>query len=825
MNATAADVARKIWKESAPITGTLAETYLEWRGLAPLSPPPQCLRFAAKLKHPNEQYFPALIVQATKPETGDPIGGVQRVFLAWTGKGKAQVSPKEQKMSLGPCKGAVARLADPIDGEPLMIGEGVETVLTAMQATGLPGWATLGTPGLRKLDPPNNVTEVILLAENDGGWNKKALDAAIPTLIERGIRVAVATPPDGVKDFNDLVNGKSGHAPAAGLAMVKAAIEGAQDVREEKAAADAPDASTQWGDAEREIVAKLALGDSAAFLARAKNDPGFPFEPEAIAALNKLAKDRRPDWQRLRARLKTDRKIHLSALEATMRAEAVNGDDGGGDGLPGRPLTFEGIEPWPEPVDGAELLTDIADAIGKYVIMEPCQRDAAALGAVFAHTHDLRDTAPIFFAVSPTKRCGKTRLERVIKRLVPKPLMASSATPAFLARAIEKYRPTVLIDEYDATAAGDQAMAETLRGQLNSSFDRDGAKVGKCVPLPGGGYDEREFSTWAATWIAGIKKIPDTVEDRSVVLRLKRKLSGEKVARFRGKDGRELGPLRRKIARFVVDNEQRLRDIEPGIPEALSAAGDRAPDAWEPLVAIADVAGRAWPQRARNAALALAGVDADVLADSDIDAELLSDIGQILAACDAFAPTAEQLKSDKHIAVEALEALSRDDEQLKSQPRRIVGLGAEQLTNALTTFVESKWPAWDKGKPMRPHQLARILRAYGVISQPLRDGLKVFRGYPRDRLDDAIGRYLSAASPYPPLSKRYNVSGPEKAEESELLGNVTDDACNALKNAGNPSKTAGRNVVTPEMPGNRGSAGNEALDDAVEDRSTDWGQI
>ena len=160
--------------------------------------------------------------------------------------------------------------------------------------------------------------------------------------------------------------------------------------------------------------------------------------------------------------------------------------------------------------------------------MDPRQRDAAALGAVFGHTHDLRDTAPIFFIVSPTKRCGKTRLERVIKRLAPKPLMASSASPRFWRGSIEKHRPTVLIDEFDAMAAGDQDMAETLRGQLNSSFDRDGANIGKCVPLPGGGYDEREFSTWAATWIAGIRKIPETVEDRSVVLRLKRKLAERK---------------------------------------------------------------------------------------------------------------------------------------------------------------------------------------------------------------------------------------------------------------------------------------------------------
>jgi putative DNA primase/helicase len=346
---------------------------------------------------------------------------------------------------------------------------------------------------------------------------------------------------------------------------------------------------------DREAIAKLLRGDIAAFVQRAQADPGFPFEPEAIAALNLLAP---ANFERIRARLKADSQVRLPALAGAMKA-AVSPNPAS-DGLPGKPIMFDEIQPWPQPVDGAALLTEIADAIGKYVIMEPSQRDAAALGAVFAHTHDLRDIAPIFFIVSPTKRCGKTRLERVIKRLVPKPLMASNATPAFLARAIEKHRPTILIDEYDATAAGDQAMAETLRGQLNSSFDRDGAKIGKCVPLAGGGYDEREFSTWAATWIAGIKKIPETVEDRSVVLRLNRKLPGEKVARFRGKDGGELDILKRKVARFVIDNERRVRDIEPDMPEALSAAGDRAPDAWEPLVAIADVAGGAWPVRAHG---------------------------------------------------------------------------------------------------------------------------------------------------------------------------------------------------------------------------------
>jgi hypothetical protein len=556
-------------------------------------------------------------------------------------------------------------------------------------------------------------------------------------------------------------------------------------------------------------------------------DPPPPAAPDpADAELERLAKLPLLNFERERKAAAEALGLLASLLDklvALMRAK-LSLDADAPDGLPGRPIRFENVELWEEQVDGAQVLTELSDGIGKYVIMEPCQRDAAALGTVFAHTHDLRDCAPIFFIVSPTKRCGKTRLERVVKRAVPKPLMASSATPAFLARVIENHRPTVLIDEFDAAAKGDQAMAETLRGQLNSSFDRDGASVGKCVPLPGGGYEEREFSTWAPTWIAGIKKIPETVEDRSVVLRLKRKLPGEKVARLRGRDGGEFDILRRKIARFVADHEQELREVEPTAPAELVSAGDRAADAWEPLFAIADVAGGDWPKRARAAALALSGVDTAASGES-VDIELLSDIAQILDACDALAPTGEQLRNNKHLAVEALEAFARRNEEQAGQatlapgekPRRIAGIGSEQITNALATFIERRWPTWDKGKPMRPHQLARLLRAYGVISQPLRDDGALIRGYPRDRLDDAIGRYLSCIAPISPVSKRNSVTSVEDAGENVVFESVTADACYTLKNAGNPSNSGRCDAVTPKNGGIGASVSNRPAPTPPED--------
>ena len=128
--------AKRLFDTPPPsIVGGDAETYFQLRGISPLASPPPCLRFTAKLKHPNEQYFPALLVQMTHPITAEALGRVQRVFLAWGGKGEAQVEKKEQKLSLGPMKGGVARLAEPIEGQPLLVGEGVEIVLTAMEAS------------------------------------------------------------------------------------------------------------------------------------------------------------------------------------------------------------------------------------------------------------------------------------------------------------------------------------------------------------------------------------------------------------------------------------------------------------------------------------------------------------------------------------------------------------------------------------------------------------------------------------------------------------------------------------------------------------------
>jgi len=120
--------------------------------------------------------------------------GVHRTFLARDGGGKAPVDP--QKMMLGPCRGGAVRLADP--GEVLMIGEGIETCLAVMLATSHPAWAALSTSGLRALDLPNDVRNVIVLADGDDAGEAAARNCACRWQ-RGGRRVRIARPLHGME--------------------------------------------------------------------------------------------------------------------------------------------------------------------------------------------------------------------------------------------------------------------------------------------------------------------------------------------------------------------------------------------------------------------------------------------------------------------------------------------------------------------------------------------------------------------------------------------------------------------------------------------------
>ena len=187
-----------IWQSAISADGSLVETYLASRGLH--LPPPPTLRFHAGLKHPSGGIWPAMVGLVTRGSDDTPLA-IHRTFLACNGGGKAPVDP--QKMMLGPCRGGAVRLGLP--GDVLMVGEGIETCLAAMQATGHPAWAALSTSGLRTLDLPDVVRDVIVLADGDDPGEAAARACAWRWKRE-GRRVRIARPPRGM-DFNDMLVG------------------------------------------------------------------------------------------------------------------------------------------------------------------------------------------------------------------------------------------------------------------------------------------------------------------------------------------------------------------------------------------------------------------------------------------------------------------------------------------------------------------------------------------------------------------------------------------------------------------------------------------
>jgi uncharacterized protein DUF3631 len=503
-------------------------------------------------------------------------------------------------------------------------------------------------------------------------------------------------------------------------------------------------------------------------------------------------------WSHLEAEISR----RINARIAAAKQAKVEVEEGGS----GQALTYPPIKPWPDPVNGAELLTEIAATLPQYVRLSNAEYDAVALAMMHLHAFDFFDVMPIVAISSPQKRSGKTRLLRLAARVSPKALFISGNTAAFLVRAIDRDHPSVFADEYDAVTKGDPEKAEAMRAHLNALFDREGSYVGKCIPTENG-HEPRRFTVWSTLWLAGIKNPPPTIEDRAIQIRPKRKLPGDKVKPLRLKDGPEFDVFRRKAARFAIDNERALRNANPSSPDGLAEYSDRAADAWSPLFAIAQVAGEPWLERAHRAALVLSGLQdeagdrGEAATDTDDELALLVDTRTILLAIDALAPEAKDLRTDKQIAVKALRVareLADAGKEPDKPPKVTLAIGGEQLANALGSpalFPDRGWSEWRHARPIKSNHIVAILREYGIVSKSVRlpDNAGFLWGFSRDALDDAFARYAPSPPAYPPGSEK-SASRPhstenveENASDTKPHGSTRDDP----KTSGDTSNSAG----------------------------------
>lgn len=383
-------------------------------------------------------------------------------------------------------------------------------------------------------------------------------------------------------------------------------------------------------------------------------------------------------------------------VDAALGAISTNNAEAAGYGQ-GHAIFLTDPDPWPDPVDGAALLDELRRTFERFVVLPKGASTALALSVVLTHAYDAFTVCPRVAITSPTKRCGKSTLLTLLSGLVPRPLPSVNMSAASLFRAVEEYHPTLLVDEADRFL-GDK---EDLIGLLNAGHYRPLAYVTRVV---GDANEVRAFSVWAPAIIALIGRLPDTIADRSVSIPMRRKTKEEKVERLRLDRLGELETLQRKAWRWAQDNMEALRAADPDVPSALH---DRAQDNWRPLLAIADLAGGDWPEKARKAARILsATTNKD---DEDIAVTLLGDLRSIFKAREA----------------------SR--------------MATSDLLDALCAMEDRPWGDWKGGKPISPQGLARLLKRFNVSPRHERN----WRGYIAADLTDAWGRYLEASQASP----------------------------------------------------------------------------
>jgi putative DNA primase/helicase len=197
-SASRREAALRLWNDARPIHGSPAQHYLATRGL--VLPNGSALRFLPDAKHPSGARCMCMIALAT-----DDAGrgqAVHRTYLAPGGIGKAKLDPP--RATLGPIGGAVVRLCEPRDGAPLVIGEGIETSLSAGLLTGAPAWAALSAGNMVALHLPDAVREVWIASDHDAPGQRAAW-AAADRLVAEGRAVRVLTPDTAAEDFNDIV--------------------------------------------------------------------------------------------------------------------------------------------------------------------------------------------------------------------------------------------------------------------------------------------------------------------------------------------------------------------------------------------------------------------------------------------------------------------------------------------------------------------------------------------------------------------------------------------------------------------------------------------
>jgi Protein of unknown function (DUF3631) len=499
--------------------------------------------------------------------------------------------------------------------------------------------------------------------------------------------------------------------------------------------------------------------------------PPPPPPPDDVEAeIERLAQLSIVEYERERRDLAAKLGMRPPVLDMLVKAKRREVGLDGGDGKKGRALSYPEIEPWPEAVDGAALLDEIAAAAQCFMILPEHGATITAVWPVHTHCLDNFIVTPRLQISAPDSECGKSTLLYVLNAFVFRPQNAVAVTPPLVFRLMEQFRPTLLFDEADTQLVNN----EPLRAILDIGHHR----CGEVCRLVGDDYEPRAFRVYGAIAYGMIGELSGklrTLDSRSIKLRLKRKLATEIVEDFDiDRSPAELVPIARRIVRWIKDNREAIAAAKPNVP-----LSNRRRDNWMPLLKIAEVAGGEWPKRV------LAAATANEEAGRSRLEELLSDIRDVF------------------------DSLGRER------------ISSAELIEKLCDVPGRPWTEYgNPPKPLTQNKLAKLLKPLAVSPQLLRlpDSDDPVRGYQRSQFDEAFERYLSSEGGDP---NRYNVTNPENAGTSALFRGVTGGDNVTVQKSQKPNDDGVCNGVTVQKGGN-GAADAFGLAEHTIGRLADW---
>ncbi len=378
---------------------------------------------------------------------------------------------------------------------------------------------------------------------------------------------------------------------------------------------------------------------------------------------------------------------------------------------------------------GSSALDDVHSFLGRFVAY-PSKHAHVAHTLWIAHAHLMEkwESTPRLAALSPEPGSGKTRLLEITETLVPRPVEAVNATPAYLFRKVSDPNglPTILFDEIDTIFGPRAKEHEEIRGLLNAGHRR-GAMAGRCV-VKGKSIETEEFPAFCAVALAGLGNLPDTILTRAIVIRMRRRAPTEKIEPYRRRIHAPEGNRLRDRLQAWAQEINKILNPYPEMPDGIT---DRPADVWEALLSVADAAGSSWSVRAREAAVAMV---ADAIGDKgSLGIRLLTDLRNVFGA-NPMMPTADILAS-------------------------------------LNTLEEAPWGDL-KGKPLDSRRLSQFLRPYGVSPKNIRFHNDIVKGYSAQDLFDPWQRYLC------PSHKEEATTATEATPKQELQLEAFDEEVN-----------------------------------------------